>query len=90
MGAKGGLVFKIQFLWCNIVEDMKMLSPKNDYIARKGQELYDTKLKALLEPEKNGMFVAIEPDSEDYFVGETMAQARQRASKVHPEKYSFL
>jgi len=39
-------------------------------VARKGERLYRTKLKALLEPDYTGMFAAIEPDSG--FNGELM------------------
>jgi hypothetical protein len=48
-------------------------------IGRKAMRLYQTKLKDLLEPAYIGKFVAIEPDSGDYFVGTRMAEAMEKA-----------
>jgi hypothetical protein len=59
-------------------------------ISQKAMRLYRTKLKALLEPTYIGKFAAIEPDSGDYFVGNRMAEAMQKARAKHPDKKFFL
>lgn len=67
-----------------------MLTFKKGDISKIGQEIYDTKLKAKLEPEFNGQFVAIEPQSGAHYLGKTMSEAKQEASKAHPGKKFFL
>jgi hypothetical protein len=59
-------------------------------LCRKGQRLYQSKLKALLEPDYIGQFAAIEPDSGDYFVGERMSEAMLKAKEKHPNKLFLL
>jgi hypothetical protein len=53
-------------------------------VAKIGQELYDSKLKELLEPESNGRFVAIEPQSSGYFIGNTIIEAIEKAELNFP------
>jgi hypothetical protein len=43
----------------------------SDPLSESGQRLYDERLRALLEPEHTGEFVAIEPETEQYFLGDT-------------------
>lgn len=62
---------------------------KND-LAERGQRLYDERLKAQLEPEHNGRFCAIEPDSAQYFLGNTGAEALNAAHAALPEKKFYL
>ncbi len=52
----------------------------------KGERIYRTRLKALLEPAHIGEFVAIEVESGDYFVGPTLGAALAKASKKYPDK----
>jgi hypothetical protein len=59
-------------------------------LARKAMRLYDTRLKALLEPTCIGKFAAIEPDSGDYFVADRMSEAMRQARLKHPDKKFFL
>ncbi len=63
---------------------------EGERLCRRGNRLYQTKLKALLEPAYNGMFVAIEPDSGDYFLAERMAEAALAAERKHPDKLVFI
>lgn len=63
---------------------------EGERICRKGQRIYQTKLKALLEPKYTGMFAAIEPDSGDYFLGARMIEAVLQARARHPDKLTFL
>jgi hypothetical protein len=62
------------------------LSQKEEQLARKGERIYRSKLRALLEARYHGMFVAIEVESGDYFLGEEMAEALEKAQEKHPKK----
>ena len=53
-------------------------------VANAGQELYESKLKELLEPAAKGRFVAIDPVSSNYFVGSTIVEALENAELKLP------
>ncbi len=59
-------------------------------LAEKSKLFYETKLKHLLEPKEKGQFVAIEPDSESYFVDKDGTKALLEARQAFPEKMFFL
>ena len=59
-------------------------------LAEKGKEFYEKNLKALLEPQQNGDFVAIEPESGQYFVGKTTIETMNKARQTLPEKKFYL
>src|SRR5438045_3518949 len=59
-------------------------------LAERGKRIYEERLKALLEPAHKGEFVAIEPESGDYFLGRDMGEAGTRARAAHPERFSYL
>lgn len=61
-----------------------------DDLAESGQRLYDERLRALLEPEHEGEFVAIEPESERYFLGQTGLAALRAGRREMPEKLFYL
>jgi hypothetical protein len=61
-----------------------------DHLAEGGQRLYDDRLKALLEPEHEGEFVAIDPDSERFFLGPTGLAALRAGRKELPDKLFYL
>lgn len=61
-----------------------------DGLADSGQRLYDERLKALLEPEHEGEFVALDPDSERYFLGPTGLAALRAGRKELPDKLFYL
>ncbi|MFQ6032784.1 MAG: hypothetical protein ACE5K2_07675 [Candidatus Zixiibacteriota bacterium] len=51
-----------------------------------GERIYREKLKPLLEPEHKGKIVAIEIESGDYFLGDSVVEAGQRAREKCPDK----
>ena len=53
-------------------------------VAKAGQEIYDSKLKELLEPGSNGLFVAIELATSSYSVGSTIVEAIEKAELTSP------
>lgn len=67
-----------------------MQTAENGHLVSKGKHIYETRLKALLEPLHNGEYVAIEPDSGDYYLGHTMSEAYERAVAEHPDRKFYL
>ena len=61
-----------------------------DVLAERSKELYERKLKATLELEQQGKFVAVEPETESYFVGATGTEALLAARAALPDKLFHL
>ena len=59
-------------------------------IARRGRALYETKLKAVLEPEFNNCFVAIHPDSGEYVVADSTGNAMRAIRRNRPQGRLYL
>jgi hypothetical protein len=57
---------------------------------RDGEAVYEKQLKAALETQHSGEFVAIEPSSGRYFLGETATAALVAARTAMPESLFFL
>ncbi len=55
-------------------------------MVKKGKEIYQQKLKTMLEKDHKGEIVAIEVESGDYFLGRTVIEAADKGKKKHPEK----
>ena len=62
----------------------------SDALSEGGQRLYDERLREQLEPEHNGQFVAIEPNTEQYFLGDTGLAALRAGRKALPDKLFYL
>lgn len=58
-------------------------------IATKGKAIYQ-RLQADLEKEYLGRFVAIEVESGDYFVGETLTEADAKAREKYPDRVFYV
>jgi len=61
-----------------------------DDLAESGQRLYDERLRTHLEPEHEGEFVAIEPETERYFLGATGLAALRAGRSELPGKLFYL
>lgn len=61
-----------------------------DDLAESGQRLYDERLRKLLEPGHAGRYVAIEPVSGKYFLGDTGTEALLEARRALPEAMFYL
>jgi hypothetical protein len=59
-------------------------------MARRAAKIYEERLKEQLEPSHREEFVAIEPDSGDYFLGRTLSEALGRARQVHPGRLAHV
>ncbi len=63
-----------------------MTEPDIDEFVRRAEEVYTARLRAILEPEHLDEFVAIEPESGDYFLGKTLSEAIGAARRSHPDR----
>jgi hypothetical protein len=52
-------------------------------LTRRGLAIYESKLKAKLEPEYDNQFIAIEPDSEEYAIANSTGNAMRAMRKRH-------
>ncbi len=59
-------------------------------LAEKSKAFYERELKNLLEPAEKGKFVAIEPETESYFVDKDSTKALLKARDAFPDKLFFL
>lgn len=55
----------------------------------KGEEIYKL-IKPQLEPEHKGEIAAIEVESGDYFLGETVMEAGRKAKEKYPHKVFYF
>ena len=70
-----------------VLEELAVI---DDEIMSRGDRVYEDKLKNRLENNHKGRFVAIEPASGNYFLGDTGSKALWAAHKAMPEKRFFL
>jgi hypothetical protein len=61
-----------------------------DPLVQRAENLYAAKLKAQLEPQYQDHFVAIEPDSGQFFLGKTMREAIDAASQAWPDRMTYV
>jgi len=66
-----------------------MASPQSLEVARRARLLYDEQLRQDLERDHTNEFVAIEPDSAQYFLGATLSDAIQAARRAFPDRLPF-
>lgn len=59
-------------------------------VAEQAKRLYSAKLKADLEREHRDRFVAIEPVSESYYLGDRFIDAAMAAKSAFPARKSFV
>jgi hypothetical protein len=71
------------------IGDVAMVSENSQNLARRAELLYEEKLRGELEANHRNSFVAIEPDSGEYFLGQTLSTAIQAARTAHPDRLSF-
>jgi hypothetical protein len=62
----------------------------NDDLVERGQNTYRERLASLLEPSHDGEFVAVEPDSARYFLGNTASAALIAARAAMPNNLFYL
>lgn len=67
-----------------------MISEDAQDLIRRAERIYEQNLRAELEKAHLHEFVAIEPDSGDYFLGPTMSKAVQAARAAHPDRRPYV
>jgi hypothetical protein len=67
---------------------MNMASAETRAVIERAKRIYDEQLRAVLEPQHRNRFVAIEPESGEYFLGDTFDAAVKSARAKHPSRLS--
>ena len=63
------------------------MSPSElDAFVRRAEQVYESQLQSILEAEHIDEFVAVEPESGDYFLGKTLSEAMGAAHAAHPDR----
>jgi hypothetical protein len=65
-----------------------MVSDETQAVIARAKRLYAEQLQAVLESRHSGRFVAIEPESGEYFLGDTFDQAVKSARTKYPSRLS--
>ena len=55
-----------------------------------GKRVYEERLRDILEPKQHGRFVAIEPESGRYFLGDSGREAMLAALEAMPDRRFYL
>ena len=63
-----------------------MVSARTKSVIERAKQLYRATLQPLLDPYERGRYVAIEPDSREYFVAHTFDAAVDAALRKHPDR----
>ena len=66
-----------------------MVSPQGKSIIDRAKRIYAERLQTELERDHLNRFVSIEPESGEYFLGDTLDEAVQSAVKSYPTRRSF-
>ncbi|HEX4589397.1 MAG TPA: hypothetical protein VH120_05680 [Gemmataceae bacterium] len=67
-----------------------MVSAETHKLIERAERLYEERLKAKLEATHLHEFVAIEPESGDYFLGPTLSEASAACRAVYPDRRAHL
>lgn len=66
-----------------------MVSPEGQSIIERAKRIYSDRLQSDLERDHLNRFVSVEPESGDFFLGDTLDEAVQSAVKKYPSRRSF-
>lgn len=67
-----------------------MATTDSQDIAGRATAIYEERLKATLEATALNRFVAIEPESGEYFLGDTLSEAVGAARRAYPDRIGFV
>ncbi|MCE9548705.1 MAG: hypothetical protein K8T25_24775 [Planctomycetia bacterium] len=65
-----------------------MVSPETKSVIERARQIYAAQLQADLESQHLDRFVAIEPESGEYFLGDTLDDAVKSARTKYPSRLS--
>ena len=66
-----------------------MVSPEGKSIIDRAKRIYTDRLQSELERDHFNRFVSIEPESGEFFLGDTLDEAVQSAVRKYPSRRSF-
>lgn len=66
-----------------------MISRESKSVSDRAKRLYADRLQATLEAEHKNRFIAIEPDSGEYFLADTFDRAIRMARTKFPDRLSY-
>ena len=66
-----------------------MLTGESQRVAEQAKHLYEDKYRQTLEESHLGEFVCIEPNSGDYFLGNSFDEAVNKAIDAHPDRLTY-
>ncbi|REJ79759.1 MAG: hypothetical protein DWQ34_01575 [Planctomycetota bacterium] len=66
--------------------EKSMLSEDAQAVAEKAKRIYEAELRERLESSDHGRFVCIEPESGDFFLGDSLDRAVNQAIDAHPDR----
>ena len=67
-----------------------MVSARSQNVIDRAKALYEARWRQQLEANHFGRFVAIEPESAEYFLADSFSQAVDQAHCAHPNRLSFV
>lgn len=67
-----------------------MISEQTRSVAERAKRTYVERLQHELEARHLDRYVAIEPDSGDYFVADSFNEAVAKSRSAHPDRISFV
>ena len=67
-----------------------MVSALTRSVAERASRLYDERLRDALESGHPGRFVAIEPESGEHFLADTLDAAADAAQTAHPDRRAHV
>lgn len=67
-----------------------MISEHSRSVAERAKATYVERLQHKLEAEHLDRYVAIEPDSNDHFVGDSFSDAVAKSRSAYPDRISFV
>lgn len=56
-------------------------------LACRGQAIYEQEIRALVEPQQRGRFLAVEPETKRYWLGETLEEVCRQARAGLPGRF---
>ena len=67
-----------------------MVSAQTRSVIERATHIYDDRLRVALEPGHSGRFIAVEPESGDYFLADSFDGAVLAARAAHPSRLSHV
>src|SRR5206468_7373575 len=69
-------------------QGVDMVSAETKSVIERAKRIYAEQLRAVLEPQHGNRFVAIEPESGEYFLGDTFDEAVKSVRAKHQSRLS--